>query len=897
MDITEFRVIRTPVADDLGSLTLPVQVRPPASGAGGADSHIPPPITVSELPAEFGDRELDPLEPTTPRQLDTPLQRCYYVVAGASLALVRANDWMSGDDLSDRVVALRHAASIDGADWPLAIQVAQICLTDRIVTAIEANDPAEYVRATDLTRLALVCDLVARDEAKLRQLHEAQVSALVTGRGVILPAGVAAALKDRSRVKLIRDATVSDLHVIRREWSCYILGEVANIRNVMAGETFSLTNTKLDEHEAIGTTEATQQVSTEQEDSSKLSTELSQEVSTQINLAVNGHFDASVQYKTPVATINIGGGADVSLSLQRSEKFASKVAREAVTRAVRKVDTRTRETQSTRELHRSEDVTHYEVANKGDNLHAVYRWVDRVDRYQLFRYPERLQLEFQLPEPAEFYRTRTRSSAQTAAGVDKPPEKFDVSLDDIRADNLTTLAATYQASNLPSVPDEHISLTRTITIDIAKEALPDTSTQLNAPSQSKELDIPIPTSYCATGVTYSGHGYPIWAKWREGSTTVSADVEGFHSGFAAVSAGDRTIVDWVGGYRQAGGGGLEFYTSYGDNRDKGSVGAIQVTDQALSLPVRSAPYGRATLVIGQDTDNNLQPDASAIIPFDPGVSLSLKVGVSTAGLAGCIVTFLVTCARTDQALLAWQMSVYDALFSAWNQWKKDYESAQLRKAVTGSTGSDAGSSTRNDEVIREELKRQVISWLLNEEDFAGRPALSGHENAAHFRSIDFDLARQSALTIQFLEQAFEWGNLMYMFYPYYWADSGSWESLAQLTANDPEFERFLRAGSARVVVAARPGFNDAVKNWLQFQVPFLTGQLPAIDDPLHIAIDREIRDLTAPWAGGIAEDWWESRVTTTMLYLEENAAMPIKNDAASLPVAKNEVYKPKAISA
>jgi hypothetical protein len=173
--------------------------------------------------------------------------------------------------------------------------------------------------------------------------------------------------------------------------------------------------------------------------------------------------------------------------------------------------------------------------------------------------------------------------------------------------------------------------------------------------------------------------------------------------------------------------------------------------------------------------------------------------------------------------------------------------------------------------------------------------LLGAESAAHFRGIDFDEARATAPTIQFLEQAFEWGNLMYMFHPYYWADAGSWESLTSLRANDAEFERFLQAGSARVVVAARPGFNDAVKNWLQFRVPFLTGQLPAINDKLHVAIDREIRDLTAPWAGGIAEDSWEARVSTTLLYLDEEGDMPITNDGAVLPVAINSMYVPQPL--
>ena len=809
--------------------------------------------------------------------------------------LRRANDWVTGDDVTDRSHDLRKAADIDDDVWPMGIGIAQLCLTEWLITELTEGTPEAYVRGTELTRLTLVCDLLCLNDASLRALDRAAVFRRLNHRSVILPARVTDALSEQSRVKLIRDATVADLHVIRREWACYMLGEVANIRNVMAGETFSLTQTQLAEQEVVSATEAEREEVVEQEDSSKLASELTQEVNTQINLAVNGYFDASAQYKTPVATINVGGGADVSLSLQRGERFASKVAREAVTRAVRRVDTRTRETRTERELRRSEDVTHYEVSNEGDNLHAVYRWVDRVDRYQLFRYPDRLQLEFQLPEPAEFYRSRTQASAAAAAGVDKPPDKFEVTLAEIRPDNLLTLAAKYQGSNLPSVPDETIALTRTITLDAAKEALPATNTELNAASQSKELDIPIPTSYRATKVTYSGHGYPIWGKWRVGSTTVSADKEGFHSGFAAVSAADRTVVSWVGGYRKTDAGALEFLTSYGDNTDKGSVDAVQFTDQAGSLPVRSVPYGRATLVIGRDTNSDLQPDPSAEISLDPGVSLSLKVGVSTAGLAGCIVTFFVECERTDEALRAWQLSVHDALFAAWTQWKKDYEAAQLRKAVTGSSANDAGSSSRNELIIREELKRQVISWLLDEEDFDGRPALLPNENAAHFNGIDFDEARSTAPTIQFLEQAFEWGNLMYMFYPYYWADAGSWESLSGLTANDPEFERFLRAGSARVVVAARPGFNDAVKNWLQFKMPFLTGQLPAINDKLHVAIDREIRDLTAPWDGGIAEDSWEALISTTLLYLDEDGAMPINNDAAVLPVAKNKVYKPKAI--
>lgn len=117
-----------------------------------------------------------------------------------------------------------------------------------------------------------------------------------------------------------------------------------------------------------------------------------------------------------------------------------------------------------------------------------------------------------------------------------------------------------------------------------------------------------------------------------------------------------------------------------------------------------------------------------------------------------------------------------------------------------------------------------------------------------------------------------------------------------MTANDPEFERFLKAGSARVVVPVRPAFNDAVKNWLLYQVPFITGQLPSPNEPMFVSIDREIRDLIAPLDGGIAEDSWEARVSTTLMYLQDHTEFPIKNEAATLPVEKNTVYVPKPLA-
>ena len=101
----------------------------------------------------------------------------------------------------------------------------------------------------------------------------------------------------------------------------------------------------------------------------------------------------------------------------------------------------------------------------------------------------------------------------------------------------------------------------------------------------------------------------------------------------------------------------------------------------------------------------------------------LKVELSTVGVLVCTLSVLVECKLKDEARAAWQLAVYDALYSGWAQWKRDYDAAQNRQALVANSAADAGSSQRNEQIIREELKRQVISWLLDQEGFAGRPGL------------------------------------------------------------------------------------------------------------------------------------------------------------------------------
>jgi hypothetical protein len=102
----------------------------------------------------------------------------------------------------------------------------------------------------------------------------------------------------------------------------------------------------------------------------------------------------------------------------------------------------------------------------------------------------------------------------------------------------------------------------------------------------------------------------------------------------------------------------------------------------------------------------------------------------------------------------------------------------------------------------------------------------------------------------------------------------------------------LRVGSSRVVLPTRPGFDDAVHNWLKCGVPFVDGQMPNPGEDLYISIDQEVRAITAPVPGGIPGDHWQSRLSTTLLYLGKDGDLPFVNKQHQLPAPPGVPYVP-----
>ena len=80
-------------------------------------------------------------------------------------------------------------------------------------------------------------------------------------------------------------------------------------------------------------------------------------------------------------------------------------------------------------------------------------------------------------------------------------------------------------------------------------------------------------------------------------------------------------------------------------------------------------------------------------------------------------------------------------------------------------------------------------------------------------------------------------------------------------------------------------------HWLLWQEPFLGEPLPLPGDPLYVAVATEIRDIKDSPAGGIAGYSWETRMGTTLLWLDDDPELP-HNDARRLGTEPNAPEDP-----
>ncbi|MGF1428242.1 hypothetical protein [Kitasatospora sp. LaBMicrA B282] len=199
--------------------------------------------------------------------------------------------------------------------------------------------------------------------------------------------------------------------------------------------------------------------------------------------------------------------------------------------------------------------------------------------------------------------------------------------------------------------------------------------------------------------------------------------------------------------------------------------------------------------------------------------------------------FTVVCVPTADAMAQWRSDVWNALYSAA---QTDYYAQQQDIAGRIAALEDELDNVDTLTLRREEndeIMKCVLRYLLGGSfptvpapvtaKFAADKVDTGHGAAFDTQDIQpgtqlWTLVTQYEDIVRFVNEAIEWENVVTFLYSYFWDLPDSWPFIRRLKHPDANRQAFLRAGSARVVLTVRKGWET---RWVNFV------ENGTIDDP------------------------------------------------------------------
>lgn len=702
----------------------------------------------------------------------------------------------------------------------------------------------------------------------------------------------------------LKPVGLGDLKVVKETFLGYRKGDIAHIETVLKGEEKTRTHRSLERAEdsfSLSSSTDSENVKDSQSTTRfELKNEAEQVIKTDVGLTANANFS----YKgNPVVEASLAAGASFSNSRSATDRSARNFVNEVIGKATSRIQSKVAQDRRQSRISEVEETTVHGFKNNvpgADHISGIYRWLDKVYRGQVYDYGRRLMFEFVLPEPAEFY-VEARLHAHTAqleipkypvatGGAPVTPVMPVASPGAIdqaeygRLARLYDLAAfPYPAETIADVAVKTSGPAGGFTEMVFHKQVPYTVAQ---PANSKEAFTSrienLPAGYVVTSVRLSGTANFAESNELRTYPLVQNILEVKLGDTLVFSRSDETLAGWV---------------------DINELG-----------PVHSNP-------------NIAAPEKTY---FDLGSGLAsgpdVVVNISSNTCTAHALSIYVTLSRTGAALQAWQRAVYDEIARKVNQGtatagSEDLESRRIAyqralsalKAKSINEIIQGRSEAWNEQQVRRELKRQCLAMVTKEFDVEasddllprmggvgtrptdvlfpvfdvteGKVVTTGTESVvteatAKFADVDqapvsfsamiIDEAARRGRFVQFLEQAFEWGQLSYLFYPYFWARMPQWLQLMNREdPSDPLFTEFLQAGSARVLLAVKPGYENAVLHFLATREPWSGGPSPVIGDSLYLPLYEEVRSRQDDLAGATpVGESWEFSLPTSLIYLE-----------------------------
>lgn len=650
-------------------------------------------------------------------------------------------------------------------------------------------------------------------DAILQRL-DAEVARLA-GREVGEPAAGGAPATHVEVRPYLRDVGVADLLVVKQHLKEYQRVDLAHIENVLKGEHKSRNHRDFERTEETITTEreTSQERQTELETADRF--ELNRETSrtAQRDQEFSAGLTISGKYGPTVDFTN-DLQASLSMSTEETTRNATRYAKDIVSRSLDRVVERVREEVVRKVLREQEETNLHELTNEtNEHTNGVYQFVEKVYESQVFNYGLRQMFDFMVPEPAS-YIWHLEDSA-TDFNLPAPPPSLDSqvpSASAVNASNYLQLAAKFGADDVVAPPASMV---------IAGVGLShgeDNDSESGQPRSLAEKEITVPEGY-----------RPIRALVRP--QVLTDDVPAL-----AITVGHSQQV-----WRPPG----------SQLRDVGSGYRMGSANLSQSLLTDSYPYDAA------------------------GGKLPVQVLAFETNSYSAAVN--VVFQRTEEAYRAWQIATYAKLLTAYRNLAQKYDEqvaelkAQAEAEAARTTIRFGAPPSQNQRIVLGELKKHCLSIVTRQryEDFD----IVQHGDPPYF---DFAEAAAAGSFIRFFEQAFEWDQMQYVCYPYFWGGRERWARRFLRQDVDQQFLEFLQAGAARVVVPVRPGFELALTHYLE------TGEIwdnieqpPPVNSQLYLPIVAEIQERTgAPQDEIPVGRPWATYVPTPLVILRPHDDLP-----------------------
>ena len=280
------------------------------------------------------------------------------------------------------------------------------------------------------------------------------------------------------------------------------------------------------------------------------------------------------------------------------------------------------------------------------------------------------------------------------------------------------------------------------------------------------------------------------------------------------------------------------------------------------------PIEEDSVSLAKEINANLAADSGSVLP----------VLMLARGYINIAASVRVRCGITPSTWQNWQLDVYARAMDAYQQAHQDWLARKARAdAIAGAANGQgiADNPDVNRATERGELRRLAIEELLGAPEDSGQLAgqMVVYPADGSRPSLDEQVTTDKRDWILFMEQAFEWENLTWLHYPYYWSNQDRWKDALTRSGQDPIWDAFLSAGATRLIAPVRPGFEGAVSLFLTTGVIWDGGPVPTVGDPTYLGIDEEIKASLGESVASSRVDLDPVRLPTPLIWLQPDSEL------------------------